>query len=43
MANIEEHVEAREISALHGANLEVTQKCDSRCVSCNIWRMPETP
>ena len=27
---------------LSSANLEVTQKCDSRCVSCNIWRMPET-
>jgi MoaA/NifB/PqqE/SkfB family radical SAM enzyme len=27
---------------LTSANLEVTQKCDSRCVSCNIWRMPES-
>ncbi len=28
---------------LQSANLEVTQKCDSRCVSCNIWRLPKQP
>lgn len=27
------------LSLLHSANVEVTQRCDSRCVSCNIWRM----
>lgn len=24
---------------LQSANLEVTQKCDSRCLSCNIWKL----
>jgi radical SAM protein with 4Fe4S-binding SPASM domain len=42
MVGVEEQMRAPENSALQGANLEVTQKCDSRCVSCNIWRMSET-
>ena len=33
---------AKERPRLSSANLEVTQKCDSRCVSCNIWKMPES-
>ena len=40
---MEEHTRMPKIRGLQGANLEVTQKCDSRCVSCNIWRMSETP
>ena len=28
---------------LQSANLEVTQKCDSKCVSCNIWQMAKSP
>jgi len=42
MPDIERHSKSPEMRGLHGANLEVTQQCDSRCVSCNIWRMPET-
>ena len=28
---------------LQSANLEVTQQCDSRCVSCNIWQFSKKP
>jgi len=28
---------------LQSANLEVTQQCDSRCLSCNIWKLTKNP
>lgn len=28
------------ILQLKSVNLEVTQKCNSRCISCQIWKMP---
>ncbi len=34
---------ARPTALLRSANVEVTQRCDSRCVSCNIWRMQDVP
>ena len=33
----------QQTAGLQSANLEVTQKCDSRCISCNIWQIPNKP
>ena len=37
------HLTNQKRPRLKSASLEVTQQCDSRCVSCNIWQFSKKP
>ena len=39
MPEIKPNTAQKTAPGLISANIEVTQKCDSRCVSCNIWKI----